>query len=91
MKKFTLLTLIIAFSAALSMQSFAQTTLYEDGFDDMTAGEYFVENQDSGCWTTWSNTPGTDEDAFVSDEQSASPSNSVEVEGITDLIIPHGK
>jgi len=86
MKKFTLLSLIIAFSAALSMQSFAQTTLYEDGFDDMTAGEYFVENQDAEWWKTWSDTPGTDEDAFVSDEQSASPSNSVEMEGISDLL-----
>jgi hypothetical protein len=87
MKKFTLLTLIIAFSAALSMQSFAQTTLYESGFDDMTAGEYFVENEDSGFWTTWSNLPGTDEDAYVSDAQSSSPDNSVEVVGtVTDLL-----
>lgn len=86
MKKFTLLTLIIAFTAALSMQSFAQVVLYEDGFDDMTAGEYFVLNQDAEWWQTWSDTPGTDEDAFVSDEQSSSPSNSVEMEGISDLM-----
>ncbi len=87
MKKFTLLTLIIAFSAALSMQSFAQTTLYESGFDEMTAGEYFVLNEGSGFWTTWSDEPGTTEDAFVSDAQSSSPDNSVEVVGtVTDLL-----
>jgi len=86
MKKFTFLPLLITLIFAVSLQSFGQTTLYESGFDDMTAGEYFVLNEGSDFWTTWSSTPGTDEDAFVSDEQSFSPANSVEVEGITDLL-----
>jgi len=91
MKKFTLLTLIIAFSSALSLQSFSQTTLYSDDFDDMIAGEYLVLNDDSGFWTTWDDAPGTDTDAFVSDEQSSSPSNSVKVFGdATDLILKLG-
>ena len=43
---------------------------FYDDFDDMTAGEYLVLNDDSGYWTTWDNAPGTATDAFVSDEQS---------------------
>lgn len=92
MKKFTFLTLIIAFLSASSFQSIAQTTLYSDGFDDMTPGEYLALNDDSGFWTTWDDAPGTSTDAFISDEQSASPSNSVKVFGdqTTDLILKLG-
>ena len=73
-----------------TLQTFAQITLYESGFDEMTAGEYFVLNDGSGFWPTWSDEPGTAEDAFVSDEQSASPSNSVELEGTSDLLFLAG-
>ena len=83
MKKITFLPLFIALIFAISSQSFSQTTLYESGFDAMTSGEYFVLNEGSGFWQTWGDAPGTAEDAYVSDEQSASPANSVEVEGTT--------
>ena len=86
MKKITFLPFFIALIFAFSSQSFSQTVLYESGFDGLTAGEYFVLTEGSGWWQTWSDTPGTAEDAFVSDEQSSSPSNSVELEGTSDLL-----
>lgn len=64
--------------------------IYQTDFEEFTAGEYLVENDESGFWTTWSDTPGTAEDAFVVDEQSSSPSNSVEVEGSSDLLLLMG-
>jgi hypothetical protein len=64
--------------------------VYQSDFEEFTAGEYLVDNDDSGFWTTWSDTPGTAEDAFVVDEQSASPSNSVEMEGTSDLVFKMG-
>ena len=56
-----------------------------EGFDDLTVGGYAAE-QLGGNWTTWSGTPGTSEDAVVSDLYSVSPSNSILVEGSTDLV-----
>ena len=56
-----------------------------EGFDDLTVGGYAAE-QLGGLWTTWSNTPGTAEDAIVVDVVSLSPNNSIIVEGSTDLV-----
>ncbi len=91
MRKFTFLPLFIALIFAYSMQSFGQTTLYESGFDEMTVGDYLAETDDTGFWTTWSNAPGGVEDAQITDAQSSSPSNSVEVQGTsTDLLFLMG-
>jgi hypothetical protein len=55
-------------------------------FDDLMVGGY-VADQLGGAWTTWSGTPGTAEDAMVTDAQSNSPSNSFVVDAATiDLI-----
>lgn len=56
-----------------------------EDFDELTVGGYVAE-QLGGNWTTWSNAPGTAEDALVSDMYSISPSNSILVEGTTDLV-----
>ncbi len=56
-----------------------------EGFDELTVGGYVAE-QLGGLWTTWSGTPGTAEDAIVSDAVSNSPSNSILIEGTTDLV-----
>ena len=90
MRKFTFLPLFIALIFAYSMQTYGQTTLYESGFDDMNVGDYLAQTDDSGFWTTWSNEPGGAEDAQITDAQSSSPSNSVDVEGVTDLIFKMG-
>ncbi len=90
MRKFTFLPLFIALIFAYSMQTYGQTTLYESGFDDMNVGDYLAQTDDTGFWTTWSNQPGGAEDAQITDAQSSSPSNSVDVEGSTDLIFKMG-
>lgn len=64
--------------------------IYQTGFEEWNSGDYLVDNDVSGFWTTWSDLPGTSEDAFVVDEQSVSPSNSVEMEGTSDLVFKMG-
>ncbi len=63
------------------------TYLFQDDFESYNVGDYLALNSDT--WTTWNHAPGTDEDAFVVNTQSASPTKSVEVVGsTTDLILP---
>ncbi|MEZ5083716.1 MAG: choice-of-anchor J domain-containing protein [Bacteroidales bacterium] len=56
-----------------------------EDFDALNPGDY-VAGELGGLWTTWSGQPGTAEDATVSDMYSVSPSNSILVEGTTDLL-----
>ena len=64
--------------------------LYQDDFEDFTVGTYLAETDPTGFWTTWSNDPGSAEDALITDAESSSPTNSVIVEGITDLVLKLG-
>lgn len=64
--------------------------IYQDDFESWTVGEYLVETDQTGMWDTWSSDPGSAEDALVSDAYSLSPSNSVNVEGISDLVLKLG-
>jgi hypothetical protein len=59
----------------------AQNTLLSEDFDNYTAGNYI--GNESTNFTTWSNAPGTTEDAFVVNTNSSSPSNSVQIQGNT--------
>lgn len=53
-----------------------------EDFDDLTVGGYVAEQLGEN-WTTWSSTPGSDEDAIITDEQSNSPNNSfVVIDGV---------
>ena len=63
----------------------AQTVVYSDNFDSYTAGQKLC-SQNNTNWTTWSNTPGSAEDATISTEQSSSPSNSLKIAGTNDII-----
>ncbi|MCK4570010.1 MAG: T9SS type A sorting domain-containing protein, partial [Bacteroidales bacterium] len=56
-----------------------------DNFDQLTVGDY-VAVELSDRWTTWSNAPGSAEDALITDVHSNSPNNSFVVEGTTDLV-----
>ncbi|RLD35606.1 MAG: hypothetical protein DRI83_06590 [Bacteroidetes bacterium] len=86
MKRTFLFLLAIAF---LSVNSFAQSVIYEDDFEVYNVGEYLAVQAPE--WTTWSNAPGTDEDAFISDDYALSPTKSVKIEGaVTDLVLPFG-
>jgi len=65
---------------------------YDDDFESSAAGDYIAE-QNPEWWTTWTNAPGTGEDAIISDDYAHSGSNSVlvdEVDGATDLIYKLG-
>src|SRR5210317_70777 len=85
MKRTFLFFLVMIFTGA---SLFAQSVLYQDDFESYTVGDYLaVQSPD---WTTWSNDPGSVEDAMISDYYALSGSNSVKVEGLTDLVLPLG-
>lgn len=63
--------------------------LYFEDFDDFADGDYLAV-VDPENWTTWTNQPGTDEDALISDAQSETAPNSVLVDGTTDAVFPCG-
>jgi len=60
-------------------------SIINDDFEAYNVGEYL--GLQSSWWSTWSNEPGTGEDAFVSDEQALSGTKSVKIEGTTDLLL----
>ena len=63
--------------------------LYEDDFESYNVGDFLaVENPD--WWTTWTNQPGSAEDAPITDEMALSGTQSVLVEGSTDAILKLG-
>ncbi len=64
--------------------------IYQTDFEDLTVGEYLAVTGDPEYWTTWSDAPGGAEDALVTDDQSASPTKSVDVHDDTDLIFKMG-
>ncbi|MEA3503687.1 MAG: T9SS type A sorting domain-containing protein [Bacteroidota bacterium] len=84
MKKLLLLSMLMAFTFGIS----AQTTLIEDDFESYTTGG-FVADQ-SGVWTTWSNNPGSAEDAIISEDYAVSGAKSMLVGGTNDMILPLG-
>ena len=61
---------------------------YSEDFDSFSVGDYLAEVSD--MWTTWTQNPGGADDALITDEQASSPSNSVHVEGGSDLVLPMG-
>ena len=60
-------------------------TIYTDDFEAYNVGEYLAVQSDD--WTTWGNAPGTAEDAYISDDYALSGTNSVKVDGTTDLVL----
>ncbi|MDA3944606.1 MAG: T9SS type A sorting domain-containing protein [Bacteroidetes bacterium] len=73
----------------VSFEADIEQELYFNDFDEYTVGDY-IAVVDPDFWTTWSEDPGSDEDALIVDEQSASPDNSVKVDGISDLVFKMG-
>ena len=61
------------------MFAVAQTTVFEENFDAYTAGSY--AGVSSSVMDTWSLNPGGADDALISDAQSSSASNSVNIVG----------
>jgi len=88
MKKIYLLLLAMF----IGFGSFAQTILLEENMDSYTVGDYLgIVNP---TWfTTWSNAPGTGEDAIISNDFAHSPANSALVDetgGATDCVLKLG-
>ena len=61
----------------LASSAFAQ--LYTEGFEGYAAGDYVTT--DNPIWTTWSNSPGTDEDGLITDAEAHTGSNSLNIIG----------
>jgi len=84
--------LLLATAILLSVAAISQTALYEDDFESYTLGAYLAASNPE-WWDTWSGTPGTGEDAIISDDFANSPVQSVLVDetgGATDLIFKMG-
>lgn len=60
-----------------------------DNFDEFMPGDY-IAVVDPTHWTTWSNDPGSGEDALVTDMYSFSPMNSIVTTGSSDLVRKFG-
>jgi len=68
--------------AVLTMQA----QIFEDNFDSYSSGQQLA--QQAGLpWTTWSASPGSGEDPFVSDEQSETAPNSVKIVAGNDNVL----
>jgi len=70
---------ILLFGLVCPMFAVAQTTVFEENFDAYTAGSY--AGVSSSVMDTWSLNPGGADDALISDAQSSSASNSVNIVG----------
>lgn len=74
-----------AFAMILFIYAQAQTIVFSDNFDSYPSGVSLCTSNNTD-WTTWSNSPGSSEDAIVSSEQANSGSNSLKVTGYNDVI-----
>ncbi|HOI32065.1 MAG: T9SS type A sorting domain-containing protein [Bacteroidales bacterium] len=73
----------------INFEADIEELIYWNDFDDYNVGDY-IAVVDPDNWTTWANAPGTTEDALIVDEQSNSPSNSLKVDGVSDLVFKMG-
>jgi hypothetical protein len=65
--------------------------IFQDDMESYNVGDYLALSDTTGYWTTWSDNPGSAEDAFIVDAQAASPTQSTEVVTTsTDLILKLG-
>jgi Secretion system C-terminal sorting domain len=77
---------LIALTTVLFLTLNANAQFQSDNFDSYSNGDT-IGIVGGPNWTTWSNTPGSSEDAYVSNAQSASGSNSLElVNNSTDVL-----
>ncbi len=61
------------------------TTVFEDNFDVYNSGGQLA-CQNSTEWTTWSNAPCGNEDAYITSDVTYTGSNAVIVEGVNDVV-----
>ncbi len=63
------------------------TPIFDDDFESYNSGEQLV-CQNEVDWTTWSNSPCSAEDPYITTDQAFSGPNSVEITGTNDLVKP---
>jgi hypothetical protein len=63
--------------------------LFETNFDELSAGAYVAQSYPA-WWTTWTDSPGTAEDALITTEQAQTPLNSAKCAWGTDLMFLAG-
>lgn len=73
----------------LEYYAITEEFIFADDFDSYNAGEYLAVTIPE-FFTTWSNTPGTAEDAMFSAEQAETAPNSVKIDGTTDIVFKLG-
>ncbi len=61
--------------------------LFQDDMESYTVGTHLAESDETGYWTTWSDSPGSAEDGLISDEESASPTQSCFISGTNDQLL----
>lgn len=87
MMKKTFFTFVLFFVTITT--SFSQTLVFGENFDSYSNGDKIA--QVAGApWTTWSNAPGGSEDGTVSNAQSVSASNSLNIVTNNDVIVDLG-
>ncbi len=93
LKNYTIKGFAIAIIAFFSLQGISQDAFnFSDDFESYDVGSYLAQSSDT--WTTWSNKPGSSEDAKISDVQAKSGTKSVYLKSVqanggpTDLVFP---
>ena len=83
--------LVSLFSFIVTISCWSQSTSIYDDFDSYRPGQY-LSSESGGLWTTWANAPGTPEDTYVTNLNSFSPNNSIQLVsgGVVDVVLPLG-
>ncbi|MGC9330693.1 MAG: T9SS type A sorting domain-containing protein [Bacteroidales bacterium] len=84
MKKHALLLALVLFGTSVVI--FGQT-VYTDDFESYIVDQGIADQDATGRWTTWGNSPGSTEDPLVTDEAAHGGTQSIVVEGINDGVL----
>lgn len=90
MRNFTLILLaFIWLTGILPANSQGREIVYQDNFESYAVGAKIAQSNPAR-WITWSNQPGGNEDAPISNEQASSPSKSMKISGLVDVVLKLG-
>ncbi len=64
--------------------------IFQDDMESYDVDAFLALSDESGFWTTWSDDPGSTEDAKISDDQASSPTQSAIVNGTNDMVLKMG-
>ncbi|MDA3820098.1 MAG: T9SS type A sorting domain-containing protein [Candidatus Delongbacteria bacterium] len=84
MKKHALLFALLLFG--ISVVIYGQT-IYTDDFESYTVDQGIADQDTTGTWTTWGDSPGSAEDPLVTDEAAHGGTQSIVIEGTNDGVL----